>query len=456
MWTLPPRKSRPEAEPQSPLQFHPRSNGEFPAWDPTPREIAADRLFHATAAEKAKRLGMSRRKFIESAAGMATALVVLNQVMGCRLYGVDDEHTYDPDRAKNLLAPEQFIFDGHTHPRDQLGIEDFLRAMFINSTTTLACITVGQGAGTGPDDTQGWAEHVAVRELANRISGGKRVVIQGKVWPKRAGVAILDQAQLDGMETMARLWKVAAWKTYPHEADNWRLDDDAIGIPFIERGRQLGIKVFSIHKGLGTSSPVDVPAAARLYPDCVFNVFHAGVDSDYTEGEYDPANTKGMDRLIAAFEAAGNPGNVYADLGSIWNTYSVGSADAAGHLLGKLLKHLGEDRICWGTDALVVGQPAPQIASFNAFQIPQALQDKHGYPALTAQAKAKILGLNTARIYGIDPKAALKAVSDDGLARMRALVEAGEAPYRPHFGWGPRTRREFLAMLRGERREARS
>lgn len=454
MWTLPPRKSRPEAEPQSPLQFHPRSNGEFMPWDPTPREISADRMFHTQAADKAKRLGISRRKFIESAAGMATALAVLNQVMGCRLYQVDEDHTYDSALAKASLAPDQFIFDGHTHPQDQAGIDAFARAMFINSTTTMACISVGQGAGTMPDDTQGWAEHVAMRELVNRISGGKRVVIQGKVWPKRAGVATLDQSQLDRMEAMATLWKVAAWKTYPHEADNWRLDDEAIGIPFIERGRQLGIKVFSIHKGLGTSSPADVPAAAKRFPDCVFNVFHAGVDSDYTEREYNPANTKGMDRLIAAWEAAGKPANVYADLGAIWNTYSTGSATAAGHLLGKLLKHLGEDRICWGTDALVVGQPAPQIASFNAFQIPQALQDSHGYPALTDQSKAKIFGLNTARIYGIDPNSALNAVSDDELARMRALVEAGEAPYRPHFGWGPRTRREFFAMLRGEMRQA--
>jgi hypothetical protein len=48
----------------------------------------------------------------------------------------------------------------------------------------------------------------------------------------------------------------------------------------------------------------------------------------------------------------------------------------------------------------------------------------------------------------MDPAAALKAVSEDELTKMRGLVEAGELPYRPHFGYGPRTRREFLAMLR--------
>jgi hypothetical protein len=48
----------------------------------------------------------------------------------------------------------------------------------------------------------------------------------------------------------------------------------------------------------------------------------------------------------------------------------------------------------------------------------------------------------------MDPAAALKAVSEDELTKMRGLVEAGELPYRPHSGYGPRTRREFLAMLR--------
>lgn len=442
------RKSEKEEEPQSPVEFHPRSNGEFEPWDPTPREIQSDRLFHRLAAEKAGRLGISRRKFIESACGMATALTVLNQAMGCRLYEVGEEHTLDRGLAKAALAPEQFIFDGHTHPSNLNDISGYVRALFVNSTTTMSCITVGQGQGFGPDDTQGWAEHVAIRELVNRISGGKRIVIQGKVWPKRRGSNTLDQGQLALMEQMAALWKVSAWKTYPHEADNWRLDSETVGIPFIEKGRQLGIRIFAAHKGLGSSSPVDMPVVAKRYPDCTFVAFHAGVDSNYTETAYKADNAFGMDRLISAWEQNGKPKNVYADLGSIWNTYAAGSAVPAGHMIGKLLKHFGEDNVCWGTDALVVGQPSPQIASFNAFQMPQQLQDQFQYPALTPGIKAKILGLNNARIYGVDPAAALKAVTDDELTRMRNLVDAGDLTYRPHIGYGPRTRREFFAMLK--------
>jgi hypothetical protein len=35
------------------------------------------------------------------------------------------------------------------------------------------------------------------------------------------------------------------------------------------------------------------------------------------------------------------------------------------------------------------------------FQIPGALRQKYGYPELTESAKRKILGLNSARLYGI-------------------------------------------------------
>jgi hypothetical protein len=35
------------------------------------------------------------------------------------------------------------------------------------------------------------------------------------------------------------------------------------------------------------------------------------------------------------------------------------------------------------------------------FQIPEALREKYGYPALTESAKRKIMGLTSAKLYGI-------------------------------------------------------
>ena len=41
----------------------------------------------------------------------------------------------------------------------------------------------------------------------------------------------------------------------------------------------------------------------------------------------------------------------------------------AAHLLGKLLKHVGEDNVLWGTDSIWYGSPQDQIQAFRSFQI---------------------------------------------------------------------------------------
>jgi hypothetical protein len=42
-----------------------------------------------------------------------------------------------------------------------------------------------------------------------------------------------------------------------------------------------------------------------------------------------------------------------------------------------------------------------QIEALWRFQIPQELREKYGYPELTEAAKRKILGLTSAKLYGI-------------------------------------------------------
>jgi len=47
------------------------------------------------------------------------------------------------------------------------------------------------------------------------------------------------------------------------------------------------------------------------------------------------------------------------------------------------------------------GSPQWQIEAFWRFQIPEEMRKKYGYPELTEEAKRKILGLNSAKLYGI-------------------------------------------------------
>jgi hypothetical protein len=115
-----------------------------------------------------------------------------------------------------------------------------------------------------------------------------------------------------------------------------------------------------------------------------------------------PDQLRGVDRLLASLRDAGigPDGNVYAELGSTWFNLSR-DLDSAGHVLGKLLTHLGPERILWGTDSIWYGSPQGQIDAFRAFEITPESQERYGYPALTAEMKDLILGGNAARLYGI-------------------------------------------------------
>ena len=77
--------------------------------------------------------------------------------------------------------------------------------------------------------------------------------------------------------------------------------------------------------------------------------------------------------------------------------------DAAAHVLGKFLEHVGEDNVIWGTDCLFYGSPQDQIQALRSFHITEEFQERYGYPKLTKAIKAKILGLNGARLYDIEP-----------------------------------------------------
>jgi hypothetical protein len=71
--------------------------------------------------------------------------------------------------------------------------------------------------------------------------------------------------------------------------------------------------------------------------------------------------------------------------------------------MGQLMKYLGQNRIVFGSDSVWYGSPQWQIEALWRFQIPEDMRKKYGYPELTQAAKRKILGLNSARLYGLVP-----------------------------------------------------
>jgi hypothetical protein len=255
------------------------------------------------------------------------------------------------------------------------------------------------------------------------------------------------------MERTVADHSIAGWKTFTHFTDpangnHFFLDDHdlsapQVGRPFIEKSLELGIRVICVHKGLSGgsrwASPVDIGPVARDYPEMNFVVYHCGFETAITEGPYTEATrNRGVNRLISSLRDAGvGPGsNVYGELGSIW-WFLMRTPTEAAHVLGKLLVHLGEDRILWGTDSIFYGSPQDQIQAMRAFQITRAFQDQYGYPALDGLRKRKIFGLNAATLYGVEPRKRGFSFTPAEMTEIRETFPDG------NHTWGPRNPAEM-------------
>jgi hypothetical protein len=279
----------------------------------------------------------------------------------------------------------------------------FLDLVFGQSTTRVGVLSGLPMAGRDSPLAVDVMDHA--REHLASLGGDHRLLLQAPVFPATGPL----QDALDGMAADLAAHPVAAWKTYTHTPNAYRLDDDR-GHALLDQAVALGRPILAVHKGIANqapaASPVDVGPAAAAHPDATIVVYHSGWEGGVAEGTYDsgkPArDQRGVNRLLASLGAAGiGPGgNVYAELGSTWFNLTR-SLDDAAHVLGKLLVHLGPERILWGTDSIWYGSPQGQIDAFRAFTISEEFQERFGYPALTDETKRLILGGNATRLYGL-------------------------------------------------------
>jgi len=100
----------------SPIPTQSVSSDEFAPAPQTPKQREFEARLKVMGAEAAKRLGMSRRRFFQTAAGMATAFVAMNDTYG-PVFGVSRAEAAEPDRANDRAGKlaGQFIMDMHTH-----------------------------------------------------------------------------------------------------------------------------------------------------------------------------------------------------------------------------------------------------------------------------------------------------------------------------------------------------
>ena len=316
-----------------------------------------------------------------------------------------------------------------------------MKEIFFDSHSVMACLA---GAALGPPDKDVLSpdEIVATRNQVNEAAGSRRMLAHG--------IGTLASANwLEEAERQVRDLKIDAWKFYTGDPiQPWRHDDEKLVYPFYEKTLQLGVRNICTHKGLPLPGPGadyfrpdDVLKAAKDWPDLNFIVFHSGMKHMMTmllpgqSGIDESGNIPWTTEFCAQIKATGVK-NIYLELGAVFGHSVVTHPEVCAHLLGQLIDAVGADHVIWGTDSIWWGSPQWQIEAFRRFQIPEPLQEKFGYKAISARDRELILGLNSARLFDIDVQAARKAIPGDALSQMKMAYQAdGEEPSMTQYGW---------------------
>lgn len=203
---------------------------------------------------------------------------------------------------------------------------------------------------------------------------------------------------LEYIHYMKETFNIAGVKLYTAEwkgeSRGWRLHDPNAYRCF-ELCDKLGIKNIHVHKG-----PTIIPLDKDAFD--VHDVDHAATDF---QGLNFIIEHCGLPRLDDFCWIAVQETNVYAGLAVVL-PFIHGRSRYFAEVISELMFWIGEDKILFGSD-YAIWTPRWLVEKFWNFQIPEDIRQDRGID-LSPQAKAKILGLNAARLYGIDVEAQKK------------------------------------------------
>ncbi len=357
------------------------------------------------------------------------------------------------------------------------GFRNFVKEMFFDSETSLVVISgvptkeqlrdkdgkVLEGAARTPGPygkvLPSWVMAEA-RKKINDLAGSQRALNQGNLAPNHywdKATNTINKAELiEQMEREIKQYGIGSWKWYCHTdpaqtGNGFQLDDDNAQF-FIEESRKRGLKLISTHKGYSYQSrtlghlanPKDVEKAALRNPDFNFVVYHSAIKHGSNEpnwkesNQYDPNTGDFLWHSVLMDIKKRNPkmNNVYCEIGSFFNILAVTDPIMAMHGLGKNIKYYGADHVVWGTDCLWWGSPQWGIDALKRFQISDEMCEKFGYKKITKEDKAKIFGLNAAKLYNVDVKAKRNPLKADALDQMKiAYEERGGQRDNAAHGW---------------------
>lgn len=399
------------------------------------------------------RLGMTRREFIKSQMGLAASFLAFNSVFG-HFFSVRRAEASEPGAAGERIGrlSDQFIFDvqvhyvhaGYPSPSGLLSLrqaaqgwdpgpdkgkqterdlqfENFVQEIFQQSQTSLAVLS------NAPNDKkEAWflsnEQAMAAREQVNSRTGRHSLLAHALFTPGQPG-------WMDELDRVLDL-KPDAFKGYTlgdpggRSRYPWRLDDEKLVYPAFEKMKKAGIRNVCIHKGLlptgyrkripreniSYATVDDVGPAARDHPDLNFIIYHSAIEKVIpTAGDADEFRKTGRIPWVTSLaEIPGRYGvsNVYAELGAVFAATCAAHPELCAGMLGTLIRGMGSDHVCWGTDSVWFGSPQWQIEALRRFEIPGSMQKQYGYTPLgpgDGQVKRRIFGENSAHLYKLSP-----------------------------------------------------
>src|SRR5262249_24774509 len=231
-------------------------------------------------------------------------------------------------------------------------------------------------------------------------------------WDPREGEAGLKQLEADHAK-----YGIQGVKLYTAEgyqgSRGWKLTDPE-AVPFLRMCADLGIKNNHVPKG-PTIWPLDKDAFD------VSDVDH--VATDYNGRLNFIFEHTGLPRIEDFCFMATQEPNVYAGLAVVIGGLMHARPNFFAKVMGELLFWVGEDKMLFGSD-YAIWEPKWQIEGFLNWDYPD--DTFSDYPRLTTEAKKKILGLNAAKLYGIDVPAEFRLAeetSEPGAEDDARLVE---------------------------------
>ena len=461
----------------SPVPLQVISNEEFVPPPQTGQQAQVEWLIDRASKRLSGKLGLNRRDFLKTTGGMALAFLAMNEVFG-KFFDVLAVEAAEPPAVQEKKGPVPFIFDVQTHyvsssfhlpgwkegllglrrrakemglnpqlsgdtgTMADLSVANYIKEVFLDSDTSLGLISTPPGpypweAVVPPK------EMTHIRDEINRLTASQRMLAHGLVMPQ------LGQVDLDFMDQQAETLRVDAWKCYTGSPakgfeHGWWLSDETIAYPMLQKAQTLGITNICIHKGLPLgpvadyNHPRDLLKAAADFPKLNFLVYHAGflgtsrINLENGKKGKIPWTTEFCEAKITHPQLT----NIYMELGSTFGQLVITEPLICAHLLGQILSAFGNDHVLWGTDSIWYGTPQWQIEAFRRFQMPEKLQETYGYPALTKDLKAKIFGLNAAKLFKVDVEAKRKDLPKDYLSHIKmAYLDEGPTPSHHAYGW---------------------